>query len=55
MFPKIEGRTQMWPKQIGGTWGKKFENPALSLGHRVVAEVLDWNKKSLRSLENAYS
>ena len=27
MFPEIEGDTQMQPKDIGGTLGKKFENP----------------------------
>ena len=27
MFPEIEGGTQMQPKKIGGTWGKRFENP----------------------------
>ena len=27
MFPEIKGGTQMQPKKIGGTCGKKFENP----------------------------
>ena len=27
MFPEIEGGTRMQLRKIGGTWGKKFENP----------------------------
>ena len=42
MFPEIEVGTQMQPKNIGGTWEKKFENPCTRLVPRCLTDLSKW-------------